>query len=324
MEHITKEGLEQLHKYQYVGTDKSLLAYYVGQPWWRFCVEYLPLWMAPNLVTMIGFMFNISAFLLQAYYCPTITADNMPSWAFYIVALFQFIYQTMDAIDGKQARRTDQSSPLGELCDHGCDALSISLQTIQLACTLNFKPGWIVFWICYFGVVGFWFGQWEEYYTGRLDLGYFGVTEAQLLVIGITITSGYYGASFWQVSVPVFGYEFTIADLVIIASTCSIISLATQNLYAVYKESNARGESMVPTLSKLVPFLSLVALYNLWAYFSSIDIVHLYPYSMYCSFGFYFANLVGRMVLNRVCNQNFNIFQPIMIPILLGLSLIHI
>ncbi len=33
----------------------------------------------------------------------------------------------MDAIDGKQARRTGSSSPLGELFDHGCDALSIGV-----------------------------------------------------------------------------------------------------------------------------------------------------------------------------------------------------
>ena len=35
-----------------------------------------------------------------------------------------FVYQTLDAIDGKQARRTNSSSPLGELFDHGCDSLS--------------------------------------------------------------------------------------------------------------------------------------------------------------------------------------------------------
>ena len=30
-----------------------------------------------------------------------------------------FIYQSLDAIDGKQARRTGSSSPLGEVFDHG-------------------------------------------------------------------------------------------------------------------------------------------------------------------------------------------------------------
>lgn len=30
-----------------------------------------------------------------------------------------FVYQSLDAIDGKQARRTGTSGPLGELFDHG-------------------------------------------------------------------------------------------------------------------------------------------------------------------------------------------------------------
>jgi phosphatidylglycerophosphate synthase len=30
-----------------------------------------------------------------------------------------FLYQSLDAIDGKQARRTGTSGPLGELFDHG-------------------------------------------------------------------------------------------------------------------------------------------------------------------------------------------------------------
>lgn len=47
-----------------------------------------------------------------------------PSWAFIMSALGLFFYQSLDAIDGKQARRTNSSSPLGELFDHGCDAVS--------------------------------------------------------------------------------------------------------------------------------------------------------------------------------------------------------
>jgi len=43
---------------------------------------------------------------------------------YFFTALGLFIYQSLDAIDGKQARRTKTSSPLGELFDHGCDSVS--------------------------------------------------------------------------------------------------------------------------------------------------------------------------------------------------------
>lgn len=46
-------------------------------------------------------------------------SKNIPSWTFFVAALFQFLYQTLDAIDGKQARRTKTSTPLGQLFDHG-------------------------------------------------------------------------------------------------------------------------------------------------------------------------------------------------------------
>lgn len=48
-----------------------------------------------------------------------------PGWAYIVIAIGLFIYQSLDAVDGKQARRTNTASPLGELFDHGCDAVSV-------------------------------------------------------------------------------------------------------------------------------------------------------------------------------------------------------
>ena len=39
------------------------------------------------------------------------------AYVFYAVCIW--MYTALDAIDGKQARRTGTSSPLGELFDHG-------------------------------------------------------------------------------------------------------------------------------------------------------------------------------------------------------------
>lgn len=49
---------------------------------------------------------------------------NIPGWSLIFCSLGLFVYQSLDAIDGKQARRTNSSTPLGELFDHGCDAVS--------------------------------------------------------------------------------------------------------------------------------------------------------------------------------------------------------
>ena len=39
---------------------------------------------------------------------------------------------TLDGIDGKQARRTGSSSPLGEMFDHGLDAWATSLLVVNM------------------------------------------------------------------------------------------------------------------------------------------------------------------------------------------------
>jgi phosphatidylglycerophosphate synthase len=43
-----------------------------------------------------------------------------------------WIYSSLDAIDGKQARRTGETGPLGELFDHGCDAVNLSVNFMFL------------------------------------------------------------------------------------------------------------------------------------------------------------------------------------------------
>ena len=49
-------------------------------------------------------------------------------------------FQTLDAIDGKQARRTKTSSPLGELFDHGCDSISTIFVATSVALTIHALP----------------------------------------------------------------------------------------------------------------------------------------------------------------------------------------
>lgn len=50
--------------------------------------------------------------------------SDAPRWAYMLCGAGLFVYQSLDAIDGKQARRTGTAGPLGELFDHGCDSIS--------------------------------------------------------------------------------------------------------------------------------------------------------------------------------------------------------
>jgi phosphatidylglycerophosphate synthase len=81
--------------------------------------------MAPNLVTFIGWIFMVLSYSVMVYY-DSAFGKEIPRWTFFFAATCIFIYANLDAIDGKQARRTKSSSPLGQLFDHGCDSFSLS------------------------------------------------------------------------------------------------------------------------------------------------------------------------------------------------------
>lgn len=62
---------------------------------------------------------------MELFFVPTITLILLIHLFSYALCLW--LYSTFDNVDGKQARRTGSSSPLGELFDHGCDALNCSV-----------------------------------------------------------------------------------------------------------------------------------------------------------------------------------------------------
>ena len=97
---------------------------------------------------------------------------QIPSWSLHLNGFGLFVYQTLDAVDGKQARRTGSSSPLGELFDHGCDALSMCIVMIGAAVAL--KLGQLPEWMMAAGVSSagiFYLTHWVAYVTGTVRFG---------------------------------------------------------------------------------------------------------------------------------------------------------
>ena len=118
MGYIKEGALENLKLYKYSCVDDSYMSKYVLQPYWRFCLNFVPLSIAPNLVTLIGFFALIVNAITAYIYFPNLQG-TAPSWVYLSFAFGIQWYSLMDNLDGKQARRTQNSSPLGELFDHG-------------------------------------------------------------------------------------------------------------------------------------------------------------------------------------------------------------
>lgn len=147
MEVLTQEQLRRLESHKYSSSGTSLTEP-VMQIFWRWLVELFPKWIAPNTITIVGLLINIATSLLLMLYCPT-AVETAPSWAYIINAIGLFVYQALDAIDGKQARRTGSSSPLGELFDHGCDSISTVFVSIAVSICLQLgNHPWIMMMFC--------------------------------------------------------------------------------------------------------------------------------------------------------------------------------
>lgn len=156
--------------------------------------------MAPNLMTTLGFFFMSLSYIAMLYYDCSLTHD-VPSWTYFFAGICIFIYQTLDACDGKQARKTKSSSPLGQLVDHGCDSFATNFMFLSVIQAVGIPRFHIIF--CYIGMQYiFWTSQWYENHTKILmtNVGNIGVTEIELIIILLHFITGVYGREVWGYS----------------------------------------------------------------------------------------------------------------------------
>jgi phosphatidylglycerophosphate synthase len=183
------EELENISKHKYSSNGASILDP-LFQPFWCFVVEAIPLTIAPNMLTFVGLILNVTCGLMIIYFDPKVSLAfrglislkaynsylsvfQTSSWVYFTSAVGLFVYQTLDAIDGKQARRTKSSSPLGELFDHGCDAMSAVLMGIALilsVSTTTIHP-WCAFMIFVPFLASFYAAHWHSSVIGFLRFG---------------------------------------------------------------------------------------------------------------------------------------------------------
>lgn len=98
--------------------------------------------------------------------------NGVANWKLIMMAASIFVYQNLDNLDGKQARRTRTGSPLGMLFDHGVDSLvsfMITLQILEIIRMRNFNI--IIFAVFLFIMAVFFSALWNQYSTGVFKLG---------------------------------------------------------------------------------------------------------------------------------------------------------
>ena len=110
---LKKEELEKIKHYRYVTNESTAIEKYFYNSVWDFIANnLLPDWLAPNLLTLMGVIMPLAILSAVCLYSPDF-GQTLSHNVVFLGFFAHLWYQTIDAIDGKQARRTNNCSPLG-------------------------------------------------------------------------------------------------------------------------------------------------------------------------------------------------------------------
>jgi ethanolaminephosphotransferase len=323
---LSDNVLVHLKSYKYSSVDKSLISRYILKHYWNAFVELLPLWLAPNMVTLLGFVFVVVNVAFIELFMPDLVGPG-PSWLYYSFAFGVWMYSTLDNVDGKQARRTGTSSGLGELFDHGIDSLNCTLASLLETAAMGLGASKMGAFTALVPCLPMFFSTWETYHTHTLYLGYFnGPTEGLLIAIGIMIASGYYGPQIWRTRLsdhlghPELFDEYTFLDFWV---TIILFSFLTAHLPAcVYHVVLVRKRQKLPILPVFLEWAPITVFTgSIIAWLSS-------PYStlltenrlvLFCvTMSFVFGRMTTKIILAHLTKQPFPYWTVLLTPLLFG------
>jgi len=281
--------------------------------------------MAPNVVTLIGLVFSLIALITVVIFNNKLDR-NGPAWVPLVHALCIFIYQTLDNMDGKQARKTKTSSPLGLLFDHGCDAVNAVMNVIAI--NAIFGAGWNmkIFFMIWFGLIAFFFQTWEEYYTGEMILPIMnGPTEGLLLICFCDLLSYVYGYDWWYEpkativyslidpykqyiplnpdTLELFYTRFGLVNGFVLIS--SIVTIMSQIISVCQHLVKTKAYTLSNALLNLVP-ITLIWVCSFYYCYSNPNAFRDYPYTIIIFIGSVWVDLVTHFMEMHICHNPIN------------------
>ncbi len=343
--YLSKQAKHNIHQYHYVSSDGSFLSRQLN-PFWEYCANHmLPRHMAPNTVTLLGFLGVLLAFFVTVWLNPHLDRAMHP-FIYLFNALCMFFYQTMDAIDGKHARNIKAGSVLGELFDHGIDAIVTILMAIVACATFQSGATYstvlviIMLYLASFLII------WEDYLTDTLRFGMFnGPTEGILCVVAVLVLTAVFGPGIWTYSLLGFdsnsrwplsllgwSVDIRVNTLFVLLFCIGSISAVTEAVKMVRSVSVRRPPlerfktigGMDGARQSLVPFVTQLVLYAIYAW-NAPNIVHGHIISMVMVFGLSSAYMQTRLVFARATKERTPQWYLIQLPMLfVALSALHL
>ena len=310
--YIPKERFSSIRSYKYKSSDSSISYKYFMSPLCDYLVNFFPTWLAPNVITISGFFLNLLYFLITGYYTK-FKGGFIPPWACFFSAFCYLLYMILDNIDGKQARRTKSSSPLGLLFDHGTDACTTFFITCGLGAILALETiyQYILLWIMI--IVPFYLNNWEEYVTGVMSLPIInGINEGTFVIVFLECLTGCIGQDYLNKKEYIIFGEHILFNTFISSLACGAgIFFGIISIFEVRQLESK--EKRINALIDVFPFIYFLAGFFCIIYLADSKISENYPQLLLVSFGFQFAKMLGLLQLSHLMGIRYNPYNLVFI-----------
>jgi len=314
---VPGRSIENLKHYKYQSEDRSIVSKIFLKPFWNTFVEIFPKWMAPNLVTLSGLGFIVINLIITLYYDPYLN-KSMPHWVYLSNAIGLFLYQTFDGCDGVHARRTGQSSPLGELFDHSIDAINTTLSAYIFCSALGTGYGYKMIYSQFAVLTNFYLSTWEEYHTHVLFLSEMsGPVEGILAICFAYLATAIFGPDLiWHTTLATFKindqqYVFETADSLLVVFTLGLIMncySASRNVIDHYRKEKS-NLNMNFAVNQAMRGLSPYVLYVITVALIVLVEKRFIDFSFILSIGSTVAFVVGRIIVNHLTRQEYPMYN---------------
>jgi len=264
----------------YTVEDRELLLGVFKRYLWTPIIPRIPASITPNQITYAGIVCVVFA-VLCALLAPTVHGS-----LWYLSALLLFLYCNLDNLDGAHARRTGQTSPLGEVLDHGLDGIATGafffIAALLISTDVRIRCA-----IVMLGMIGYSFTFFEQFHVGKLVIPMFGQLEGTLSVGFAEVVAGVFHEPAWMR----LSRSFNLGNVFGLMIAVGFINNVGTPLYRCIK-------AKVPLGAFLPSVVVMVAL----ALPSLRDAQVLYPAIAMSAVG---ASVTVRLIVRRLCESTY-------------------
>ncbi|XP_026732784.1 ethanolaminephosphotransferase 1-like [Trichoplusia ni] len=295
---LSEDKLKGFEKYKYNSVDTSVLSNYVMHPFWNWCVQFCPVWVAPNLLTFTGFLLTVLNFFVFSYYdygfhamtAENVSNDYIPSYVWAVSGVNLFVAYTLG-----------EFNPFDII-------IEIDMTIIDEVSTLRFL---FLIWNIFFN---FYLTHWEKYNTGVMFLPW-GYDFTMIGSCILLLVTSVFGPKAWHVTLP--GgitpgviFEFVLYFSAMLTSQTVIL----WNIYKSYRDGTGKMRPFSEAVRPLVPLIIFFVLSSVWAIYSPTDIINRAPRIFYILTGTIFSNINCRLIVSQMSDTRCEVFNWLLVP----------